>query len=76
MISKELEPNLNRTWAEIDLDAVENNFKIIKKHVKEDTKICCVVKANAYGHGAVKLAYLYEKLGANYFAVSNVNEAM
>lgn len=76
MISKELEPNLNRTWAEIDLDAVENNFKIIKKHLKEDTMICCVVKANAYGHGAVKLAKFYEKLGANYFAVSNINEAI
>ena len=51
-------------------------FEIIKKHVKKDTKICCVIKVNAYGHGAVELGKLYEKSGADYFAVSNINEAI
>ena len=36
----------------------------------------CVIKADAYGHGAVFLAKLYEKLGADRFAVSNIEEAM
>ena len=64
-----------RTWAEIDLDAVEQNFKQIQKQAK-DAKICCVVKANAYGHGAVVLAGLYKRLGAAYLAVSNIEEAL
>ena len=38
--------------------------------------LCCVIKADGYGHGAVMLAHLYEKLGADWFAVSNIEEAM
>ena len=48
-----------RTWAEIDLDCAEYNFKAIKGQT--DSKICCVVKADAYGHNAVRLAKLYQK---------------
>ena len=58
-----------RFWAEIDMNAAESNFKLIKSKLKENTKLCCVVKANAYGHGAVYLSKLYEKLGADFFAV-------
>ena len=65
-----------RFWAEINMNAAENNFNIIKKKVATGTKICCVVKANAYGHGAVYLSRLYESLGADFFAVSNIEEAM
>ncbi|MBO7289072.1 MAG: alanine racemase [Clostridia bacterium] len=65
-----------RYWAEISLDAAENNFRVIKERIKPETKLCCVVKADAYGHGAVCLARLYEKLGADYFAVSNIEEAL
>ena len=38
--------------------------------------LCCVIKANAYGHGAVELARLYSELGANFLAVSNIEEAL
>ena len=65
-----------RFWAEIDMNAAENNFNIIKSKLCDGTKLCCVVKANAYGHGAVYLSKLYEKLGADFFAVSNIEEAM
>ena len=65
-----------RFWAEIDMNAAEHNFRKIKSRLSPHTKICCVVKANAYGHGAVYLSKLYEKLGADYFAVSNIEEAM
>ena len=65
-----------RFWAEIDMNAAENNFNLIKSKLKSGTKLCCVVKANAYGHGAVYLSKLYEKLGADFFAVSNIEEAM
>ena len=71
-----LEPFQKRTWAEIQLSSVRHNFEVIRLQVGNDVKICCVIKANAYGHGAVQLARVYEKLGADFFAVSNIEEAM
>jgi alanine racemase len=71
-----LEPSQKRTWAEIDLVAVEHNYKTIRSQLSNDTKLCCVVKANGYGHGAVQLSKLYETLGADYLAVSNIEEAI
>ena len=65
-----------RSWAEIDLGAAEYNFKQIKAVLKPGVRFCCVVKADAYGHGAVELAKLYESLGADWFAVSNIEEAL
>ena len=65
----------NRTWAEIDLGAAERNFREIKKRAGK-RGIFAVVKANAYGHGALPLARLYESLGAEGFAVSNIGEAL
>ena len=63
-----------RTWAEIDLNTVESNFKFIKSLTK--SKICCVVKADAYGHGAIYMAKKYEEMGADFLAVSNIDEAI
>ncbi|MBE6794080.1 MAG: alanine racemase [Ruminococcaceae bacterium] len=65
---------LRRTWAEVDLTAAEKNFNIIKDKAK-GSKVCCVVKADGYGHGAKVLSKLYESLGADYLAVSNIDEA-
>lgn len=64
-----------RTWVEIDTKCIVDNFNIIKNKVN-GAMICPVIKDNAYGHGAVKLAHLYEDLGANYFAVSTLEEAI
>ena len=66
---------VKRTWAEISLDAVTRNFKEIKSKLGS-SKICCVIKADGYGHGAVELAHIYEELGADYFAVSNIDEGI
>lgn len=66
---------VKRTWAEISLDAVKHNFNEIKNKIGS-AKICCVVKADGYGHGAVELAHIYEELGADYFAVSNIDEGI
>ena len=71
-----LQPFQKRTWANIDLDAAEHNFHEIRNCLKSETKLCCVVKANGYGHGAVQLSKLYETLGADYLAVSNIEEAI
>ncbi|MBQ9085799.1 MAG: alanine racemase [Clostridia bacterium] len=65
-----------RTWAEVDLNRIRHNYRAVREAVPEQTKICCVIKADAYGHGAVALAALYEKLGADWFAVSNLEEAL
>lgn len=66
---------VKRTWAEISLDAVIHNYNEIKNKVL-GAKICCVIKADGYGHGAVELAHIYEELGADYFAVSNIDEGI
>lgn len=63
-----------RTWAEISLDAIENNYNQIKNKVN-NAVVCCVIKADGYGHGAVELAKHYETLGAGFLAVSNIDEA-
>ena len=96
---------VKRTWAEISLNAIEHNYNVIRNKVADDTKVCCVVKADAYGHGAVEVAkmlqqekadtkvccvikadgyghgavelsQIYEKLGADFFAVSNIDEGI
>ena len=65
-----------RTWTEIDMAAVRHNFTTIRGALPAGVKLCCVVKANAYGHGASQVAPLYEQLGADWFAVSNIEEAL
>lgn len=67
---------LKRTWAEVDLDALAHNYKEIRAAVRPQTKICCVVKADAYGHGAPRIAREMQKMGADWFAVSNLEEAL
>lgn len=67
---------VKRTWAEISLNAIEYNYNVIRNKVADDTKVCCVIKADGYGHGAVELSQIYEKLGADFFAVSNIDEGI
>ena len=69
-----MEPLLRRTWAEIDLDALEHNFHTLQDRVGPDTGVVGVVKADAYGHGALQTARTLEKLGAAYLAVSSLDE--
>ena len=65
-----------RLWTEINLDNLLYNFNVIKSHISSNTKICCVVKANAYGHHAPKIASVLAAAGADMFAVSNIEEAL
>ncbi len=67
---------LHRTWADVNLDNIEHNFNLIKEKVSKNAKIMAVVKADAYGHGAKILAKMFDKLGADWFAVSNIEEAL
>ena len=67
---------LRRTWAEINLDHLEYNYRQLRSHVGGDCKYLGVVKADAYGHGAVQISHTLEELGADYLAVSNLEEAI
>ncbi|MFH1202365.1 MAG: alanine racemase [Candidatus Omnitrophota bacterium] len=69
-------PDFSRpTWAEIDLGALEHNFKLIRRLTGPGTKILVAVKANAYGHGAVPVAKRLEHLGVDYLGVASIDEA-
>ena len=69
-----MQPNKHRTWAEIDLGAIEHNYRVICEAAK--APVLCVVKADCYGHGAVPVANRLQSMGAPYFAVATVPEAV
>ena len=64
-----------RTWVEINLDALECNFDAVREALPENIKILAVVKANAYGHGAIGVAKFLENK-ADYLAVAATDEAL
>ena len=66
---------LRRTWAEIDLDALAHNYRRARELTGPGVRYLGVVKADAYGHGAVQVAERLEELGADYLAVSSLDEA-
>ena len=70
-----MEPFLKRTWAQVDLDALDHNIREIRSAIAPSAKLMCVIKADGYGHGAVPLAKESEAAGADWFAVSNLEEA-
>ena len=62
-------------WAEISLGALRHNIRKIQAKITGGAKFCAVVKANAYGHGAIAVAHQAVALGADYLAVAVVEEA-
>ena len=67
---------LKRTWADISLDNLEYNYRSIRAHLPSGTRFLGVMKADAYGHGAVPVSRALADLGAEYLAVSNLEEAV
>lgn len=65
-----------RTWAQINLDAIENNILQIKSLLSPGTSLCATVKADCYGHGYAFTAAAMSEAGADWFAVSNLAEAL
>ncbi|WP_297568226.1 alanine racemase [uncultured Anaerovibrio sp.] len=63
-------------WAEIDLQALEDNINNIKSCIKNNAKWCAVVKADGYGHGAIAVARKAVEQGATYLAVAVLSEAI
>ena len=64
------------TWAEIDLDAIAHNVSAYKRHVGPNVEVMAVVKANAYGHGALPVARTALLAGATRLAVHRAIEGV
>ncbi len=66
----------DRAWLEIDIGAVVHNFHAIRQRVGAHTTVMAVVKADAYGHGAIPVARALEQAGAGWLAVATVDEGL
>ncbi|MBQ8497211.1 MAG: alanine racemase [Clostridia bacterium] len=64
-----------RVYAKIDLDAIAHNIALVKKKIPQETRLMLIIKADAYGHGAVPIAKCFEQ-EADYFGVAEMDEAL
>jgi alanine racemase len=64
------------TWAEVSLSALRQNFRTVTKHVGAGVTVCAVVKADAYGHGAVECSRALQAEGAKWMGVTSLDEAI
>jgi len=67
---------LSPTWLEIDLDAISQNIKEIRRLIGEKIELMAVVKGNAYGHDIVEVAKVSLESGANRLAVARIEEGI
>lgn len=70
------EPETRWAWVEIDRGALRRNTRAFKNLLGPRQRLCCVVKADAYGHGAVECAKIMHATGCDLFAVATVNEGV
>lgn len=63
-------------WVEVNLDAIEHNILELKKYLKPHAKLFAVVKADAYGHGAVMIAPILLASGVDFLGVSSIDEGL
>lgn len=68
--------DLRPTWVEVSLTALRHNFRTIQDYVAPEATVCAVVKADAYGHGAVECARALEAEGAKWFGVTSTGEGV
>ncbi|MEY3298836.1 MAG: Alanine racemase [Cyanobacteriota bacterium] len=81
MLSWEQTPSLGpmrccRAWVEIDLEALRHNVRQFKQHLGDQAQLMAVVKADAYGHGAVMVAQAALRAGASWLGVATVPEGI
>jgi len=65
-----------RSWLEVSLGRIRENFGAVRNAVGDAADVMAVVKADAYGHGALQVARVLEDAGAGWLAVSNVEEGV
>lgn len=63
-------------WVEVNLDSIEKNILCFKKYLKKGTKLFAVIKADAYGHGAVMIAPVLLASGVDFLGVSSIDEGL
>ena len=68
-------PYAHPAWIEVDLEQFKENIYKLREHIK-NKKICIPIKANAYGHGLIPIAKAAEAAGADYLAVSCLQEGV
>lgn len=71
-----MKPTKMRTWAEINLSNLEHNYRALRAMLPPGCRFLGVIKADAYGHGAIQVARRLEGLGAEYLATACLREAM
>ena len=69
-------PDTRWSWVEIDQGALRRNVRAFRKLIGSRSRLMCVVKADAYGHGAVRCARVMRNAGADQFAVATVSEGI
>ncbi|MGN1098325.1 MAG: alanine racemase, partial [Clostridia bacterium] len=67
--------NYGRVWAEISLDAIKQNIKNVRRITNPHAMVMGVVKADAYGHGAIEVSKVLLENGADRLAVATIDEA-
>lgn len=67
---------MSDAWIDINLDAIANNYGEVTQHLSPAARVMAVVKADAYGLGAVPVAQTLQKLGCPAFAVTTVEEGL
>lgn len=71
-----LDPACRRTWADISLHQIRDNFRALRALAGDDAEVAAVVKADAYGHGLLPVARTCAAAGATRFAVATLDEAL
>ena len=71
-----MERSKMRTWAEISLDNLEHNYRALRACADPACRFMGIVKADAYGHGAVAVAKKLQELGAEHLAVASLSEGV
>jgi alanine racemase len=64
------------TWAEVSLRTLRENYRMVRDYVGKGVTVCAVVKAYAYGHGAVECAQALQQEGATWLGVTSLDEAI
>ena len=75
-MEESLQLSMARTWAEINLDNLEKNIKVLKGLLKNNAKFLGVCKANAYGHWMIQIAKKLEECKADMLAVASIQEGI
>ena len=60
------------TWAQIDLANLRHNYQVLRRRLDPGAGLMAVLKANAYGHGAVECGRALEEIGVDWFGVAGV----